>query len=193
VADVVLKVQSWTAVMRTSSAWSTYEFITQPMDRENIPGAVWRRFDLLPQCGNVHIDGASCRHGVVTPDLVQKLIPGENRPTVLNQVAKESYFACLQFNRLAIPLDHRSPAINADRVELIDFRRLCWFCSATELGFDARLQLNELERLDHVIIGPKLQPDDAIGHLSSRRQHDDWRVNSLLPKVTAHIKTIATR
>ena len=92
------------------------------MDRENISGAVGNRLDLLPQRRDVHVNGTGRGHCVVTPDFVQELIPRENRAAILNQVAKQSYLARLQFNWLSIPLDHRQPAINGDGVELIDLR-----------------------------------------------------------------------
>ena len=92
------------------------------MDGEDIPGAIGSRLNLLSLCGDVHIYGAGRGHRVITPDFVQELIPRENRAAILNQVAKQSYLARLQFNWLSIPLDHRPPAINGDGVELIDLR-----------------------------------------------------------------------
>jgi hypothetical protein len=92
------------------------------MDSEDIPGTIGGRLNLLSQCGDAHIYGACSGHRVVTPDFVQELIPRENRAAILNQVAKQSYLARFQFNWLSIPLDHRSPAINGDGVELIDLR-----------------------------------------------------------------------
>jgi len=57
----------------------------------------------------------------------------------------------------------------------------CWdagvsFSAATEHGVDARDELFRIKRLDDVIVGPQLQPDDPVGDLVARRQHDDGHI-----------------
>ena len=86
------------------------------MDGEDIPGAIGSRLNLLSQCGDVRIYGAGSGHCVVTPDFVQELIPRENRAAILNQVAKQSYLARLQFNYDNSADNPRNPASPPKRV-----------------------------------------------------------------------------
>ncbi len=72
---------------------------------------------------------------------------------------------------------------------------------APQHGADARHQLARRERLDDVVVGPELEPDDAIGLVATGREHDDRDRSSALrtsrqtsrPEPSASITSSSTR
>ena len=61
--------------------------------------------------------------------------------------------------------------------------------AAPQQRLDAGEQFRHLERLDEVVVGAKLQPDDAIDDLSARGQHQDRRLHPALAERSTHVET----
>ena len=77
------------------------ELVAHPVDGEDelrVPGV---GLDLLAEPGDVDVDGARRRHGVVAPDLVQQLLACQRGAAVLDEVAQQLEFAGRQLERLA--------------------------------------------------------------------------------------------
>ena len=59
-------------------------------------------------------------------------------------------------------------------------------------GSDAREQLAEAERLDEEVVGPELEPDDAVDLLAARRDDDDRDVGAraqlTADRVAVHVR-----
>ena len=62
--------------------------------------------------------------------------------------------------------------------------------AATDDGADARDELAEAERLDDVVVGAELQPDDPVDLFGARGHHDDRHVGAR-PQLAAHVEAVA--
>jgi hypothetical protein len=62
-----------------------------------------------------------------------------------------------------------------------------------ELGADAREQHAELERLGHIVVGTRLQPEDGIGIRDLRRQHDDRALEAATTQQLARLAAVEIR
>ena len=62
---------------------------------------------------------------------------------------------------------------------------------AANQRLDPREELDHLERLDQVVVGPQLQTDDLVHDLTAGGQHQDRRVNPALSQRAAHVEPVA--
>jgi hypothetical protein len=63
---------------------------------------------------------------------------------------------------------------------------------ASEHGANPSDHLADGERLHHVIVGPELETDDAVGHRPARRDHDDRHIG-VAPQPAADVTAVAVR
>ena len=64
---------------------------------------------------------------------------------------------------------------------------------AAEQRLDARQQFADVERLGEVVVGAKLEADDAVHDLAAGAQHQDRRRHAPLPERAAHVVPVAAR
>src|SRR6185295_7418341 len=72
-------------------------------------------------------------------------------------------------------------------------RRLRRSSSAPQQRFQPRQQLDRLEWFAEIVIRAQLQAQDFVDYLATRRQHQNWRRDTSLPQIAAHIKTVFAR
>src|SRR5690242_10663303 len=113
---------------------------------------------------------------------------------MLDEVTQQFEFARRQFNRLAVTKHLSTAEIHAVRTKFVG-TLLCTppaaSACASQQGLNSSEQFHHLERLGQIIVSPEFQSNDLIDNLAFGRQHQDGRLNSLLPKVPTDIKTAA--
>src|ERR1051326_9124350 len=115
---------------------------------------------------------------------------------MLDEVPQQFEFAGRQFNGLALTKHLSAAEIYSIRAEFVGAFLPCTTTapvSTPKQGFDPRKQLHHLERLRQIVVRAEFEPDDLIDQLAFGGQHQDRSLDSLLPKISAHIQTTAVR
>jgi hypothetical protein len=60
---------------------------------------------------------------------------------------------------------------------------------APQQGFDASQELGHLERFGQIIVRAQLEPDDPIGDVAARREHEDRQIDATMPQFPADIES----
>ena len=81
--------------------------------------------------------------------------------------------------RLAVERHLAAGGIDAEAIDLDDFRDLALALGAAEDGLDAGDQLARVEGLRHVVIGADLEADDAVDVVAAGGEDDDGDVAGL--------------
>ena len=81
---------------------SPRELVAHAVDGEDVlrMARIW--LDLLPQPGDVDVDGARRRHRVVAPDFVEQLVARQRGAAVLDEVAQQLELARRELERRAV-------------------------------------------------------------------------------------------
>src|SRR5262245_48707756 len=79
--------------LRIGERKSANEFITEPMNSEEILGAARVGFEFLPKQSHVNVHGASHWHRVVSPYFIQQLVAGECRFAVFDEISEQMVFS----------------------------------------------------------------------------------------------------
>ena len=125
-----------------------------------------------PEPADVHRDRAGIERGLVPPDAAHELVAPEDATRVAREEPEK-----VELLRREPHLDARLPDVPCRRVEL-DIaegetlgRCLAGACAPRTVRTRAASSRGG-ERLRHVVVRAELEPDDAIGLLTARGQHD---------------------
>ncbi len=140
----------------------------------------------------MHIQRARVADPLLAPDQVQQLGAREQGAAGVVEGQEQVIFPQRELDCRAVARDDVAPAVDPDRADLDAFaglfvanrrQRGLWLGSllvgrrhhrhAAQVRADAGQQLAEAEGLDDVVVGPHVQPDDAIQLLAACRQHQD--------------------
>ena len=107
-------------------------------------------------------------------DGVQELRAGEDPAGLPDERGEELELGRRELDGLAQDRHPHAPHVDLDVAGTKDVGtvRSCGFAAA-EHGADARDQFFRAERLDDVVVGAQLEPDDAVGLVRPRGEHDD--------------------
>jgi len=122
------------------------------------------------------INCARVDHAFVAPDVIEQTIARLHTPAPLNERAQKFEFDAGEIDTLAFDRNVVASGINRNRAGCEPLVVLPGFAAAQD-GFNPQGYFARTERLRHVIIRPKFQPNDAIDFLRFRRQHHDWNVS----------------
>jgi hypothetical protein len=152
---------------------------------------------------DMRIDGALQRVGRVGPDQIHQLRARKQLAGALKQGFQQQILIARQRQMLAV-VQHAGLLLAVLEAQPLrgcgcGCRRGCSHgcrcgrrdgrlrLQAAQYRADARHQLAWRERLDHIIIGPDLQPDDAVDLVIARGQKYHRRIGELA-QAAAHIK-----
>ena len=134
---------------------------------------------LASQAGDGDIDRAVERAGLPPAQQVQQHVAGQHPVGALHQGLQQVVFAAGQGDLDPVGVEQAAagrfqrPAVEAvatDRRIVPGFRLVA---RAAQDGAYPGEQLTRVERLRHVVVGAKLEADDAVGFLAHRGEHDD--------------------
>src|SRR5687768_9339516 len=157
--------------------------------REGIPDAPHRPdvaglrrigLDLVPDVADVDVDGALVllQRVVVVADQLEQLRSRVHAARPRGKVTEQVELGRGQTDALAVT--RHPPALEVDD-EVLAPEGAAGLCigqlaiGATQEGLDARHQLLDAERLDQVVIGPHLEPDDLVHLVRAGSQEQDRR------------------
>ncbi len=131
---------------------------------------------LLPEVADVHLADVLVALEVVSPDTSREVGLGNDLPGLAHEVEQEPVFGRRQGETA-----HPAPRVVAPGVELEirdpkDLRRRL---APAKHRAQMRGQDLEAERLDEVVIGPGVQPDDLIARRILGGQHQDPEIGLL--------------
>src|SRR5262249_24089143 len=143
--------------------------------------------DLLAQRCDVDVYGSSRWHRIVAPDLVKQLIARQQRVPMLHEIPQKLVLEGREGQRLARPENPRSAKVYSDIAESESLSRAPRVrAAAPQQRFDPREKLDDLKRLDEIVVCTELQTDDAVRHLAARGQHENRHSDPLLAKLPAN-------
>ena len=125
------------------------------------------------QPAHVHVDRARAAGVGIAPHVRQQQIARQHAAAMLHQVLQQQEFLGGELDLVAVDLHdmavdvHRQHAVGQAAVGRRGAMR------AAQQRADAGHHFVRAERLGDVVVGAELEPDDAIGFLGLRRQHDD--------------------
>jgi hypothetical protein len=124
---------------------------------------------------HVHVDGPRLTCVVVTPHLLEKLLPGEHLARVTHEERQELEGLGLDRERVAVAEDPVTGQVDLDRAEVDDWGRSGLGCllAPPQVRPDPGAQLAQAERLGDVVVGAEFEPDDLVELGVLRRQHHD--------------------
>src|SRR5262249_27691694 len=117
--------------------------------------------ELLAQALDVGVDRARRDLGLDAPDVIEQRAAALHAVLALEQGGQELELEGGEHGLATLDPDAVRLPIDAQAAELVD-RRGRLGPAATQHGLDAQEQLADAEGLDHVVIGPKLEAQDAI-------------------------------
>src|SRR3954447_18265587 len=158
------------------------EPVAEPAHRKEMFGLVRITFDLLADTLHVHVERLGVADVVVTPDPLDKELPGEQaarrpkeRLEQLELLRRERDRGALDDHLVAVDV-HPDRAAHEDVVGGHRLREV----RPAQMRSDPRHQLPHRERLGHIIVCAELQTRHLVG-LRVLRRHDDDRDHRLLP------------
>src|SRR5581483_1037828 len=110
----------------------------------------------LPQFQDVIVDSPGGRVVLISPNLVQKFVPGDDALGIMDKEFQRLELLCGQNNRRAVAHDFHLREVDRNPVEGEHFR---WRAAhdATQGGPYAGQQFARAEWLGHIIIGAELE------------------------------------
>src|SRR5581483_3483041 len=110
------------------------------------------------------------------PHAAHQLLAREDLAWVRGEEPEEVELACGEAQRLAAASQLACAAVELELAECQCRRRRLGGSRAAQDGADARRELARREGLRDVVVRAELEPDDAIGLLAARGQHDHWQL-----------------
>ena len=135
----------------------------------------------------MHIHQTGVGRVPVAPDLLQEHLACEHLPRLARERDQQVELQRRQRDRLPVPL-HGVPGHVDDQVTDGQLLRRGLLGTA-KARTDAGHQLLGLERLDDVVIGPRLQTDHHVHGVALGREHDDGHPG-LRPDQAAHLDAV---
>src|SRR5215218_8642415 len=145
--------------------------------------------ELRPQVLDVGIDSAVQAGFGRIPDEVEELVAAVDAARLFEKDAQQLVF-------VAREIEGRAEV--GDLSPLLVEREGSWRLAPAALpgppqnGFHAGSELPRAEGLDHIVVGPELQPDDTV-HLAAARREKDDRYVVPLPDPPAHFDAAHVR
>src|SRR6185437_15436426 len=169
---------------------SGIEAIALAANRLNMAGILRIALELLPDPGDVHVDGAGGDVGAVLPNFAQQLLARDHAMAVINQIAQELQLFLRHADGLTAFADLGALEIDVDifEMEAADGDAIL-LANAAQQSVDAGQQLGWVERLCQIIVGAEFEPDDAIGHLRFGGEYQDGGVDAFLAQIAANLES----
>ena len=127
--------------------------------------------------------------GVIAPDLSQQFLARHGLGPGAVEVFEDVGFLLGQADLLRLVIDQdlgrRTELIGADPED-----RVLGLFVAAQMGTDAGQQDRKPERLGHIVIGPRLQPQNGVGIGGLAGQHDDRGRNPVLAQQAAGLAAV---
>src|SRR5437667_2413018 len=142
--------------------------------------------DMRVQCSR------SCL-AVISPDSVHQPLAREHVSTRAHEFLEKLEFFRRQRDR---SITGKYLAALRKELDLADAEHVCpILANAAENRFHTQNEFARAERLHHVIVGAKLEPDDAVTLFGAGGEHDDRNAAGVRahPKRTAHFQAIEIR
>ena len=127
----------------------------------------------------MRINGPRVRIVLVTPHRVQQPIARERFAGMRNKIGEQSEFFRRKINLCARAQHCIAAYVHLNIAESIDLWRGRWWRDASQHSLNAGHQFANRERLSDIIVSAKLQADDLVDLLATRRQHDNWQRGTL--------------
>ena len=170
---------------------SVDEAISLSVNGKNMLGPGGVVLDFLPQFQDVVVDGPGGGEALVSPDLVEKGIPGDHFPLVGDQMLQYRHF-----QRSQIRLSLAAPCLEvnevdfsvSERIALRKVLNISFF--AAQVRLDPGQQFPDAERLGHVVVGADFKPQDFIHLFAFRREHENRCAGFILAQFPADFQTI---
>ena len=144
---------------------------------------------LLAQAGDVDINGPRRRHGVVAPDLGQRLVARHEFAAALSEVAQQPVFLGREVDRPdPRRVDLGSRRVQREVADADDAARGRRRATSPKQCLDPREQLRHRERLGEVIVGAELEANDLVRRLTSGGEHEDGRGDASRAEIAAHVE-----
>ena len=147
--------------------------------------------DLLPQAADVHVHGAQIAQIVVLPDGFQQVLAGKHLAAFGREQLQKVKLLRSQVD--LAPIDGHRAVGQVDRhvAHVHDLAAAVPLRAArpAEDGLDARLDLQHVEGLGHVVVRAVLKAEDLVHILALGRQHDDRHV-ALFADALAHLNAV---
>lgn len=131
--------------------------------------------------------GASCRF---PPHFTRQGIAGHDLPVMTRQVVQEVKLFGGQFDRSASPGDLPGPAVQHQRVEPKTIR--IGGPPPTADRAQPGEELGKRERLDKIVVGTGVEPDDSVIEGVAGGQHDDRGGDTTATQIGEHVEPVTT-
>src|SRR5688572_16825141 len=167
------------------------EAITEPPDADEKPRYGRLKLDLLAQIEDVRIDGAIGDGGAVAPCPGDQLVATEHAPAIPQEDAEQAELLWRDLDGLPGapelgPIEVDFAVAKTRHPRLVTNR-------APQLRTDASAKLAQAERLGHVVVGARIEPQLLLGFLRARGQQDDRGGDACFAQFAAHIESIHLR
>ena len=135
---------------------------------------VTRALQLFAKTLDVNVDGAAVSEIVEAPDLVKKLIAGENAVVICREEIEQNKLLRRQIDDLAADLQLILLKRNFKVIELDHFAvGGVVHCISSENGFDTCEYLFHVKRLDDEVVGAELKPQHLVDRFALCGNHYD--------------------
>ena len=128
--------------------------------------------ELVPQAADMGIHRTGVAFKLIAPNRSEQFLARADASGVAQQILYEAEFRGRELDVLAEHRDLMGGGIDADPVAR-EHRIAFHHDLAPQDGADAEQQFPDVERLDHIVIRPQLEAEDAVHVFAPCRQHDD--------------------
>ncbi len=134
--------------------------------------------ELLSQPAHVHVERLGRAEPVLVPHAVHQLLARDDAPGVADQLGQQVELLARELQLLAVEAGPPGGDVDVQAADLDGAGRQVAVAvldgsGATQDRPDAGDHLGAAERLDHVVVGAELEPDDAVGLGAAGGQHQD--------------------
>ena len=149
---------------------------TAPSKRNPTPRTVCtqrgsRLAELPAQPADVHVQRLGGPEPVLVPDARDQVLAGDDLAGVPDQLGEQVELLARERELVAVQEGPARAQLDPERADH-DVRRRGRLHAAQD-GPHPRDHLRPAERLDHVVVGAELEPDDPLELRPARREHDD--------------------
>jgi hypothetical protein len=149
--------------------------------------------DLPPQAGDVHVDDVveRCGTGGLSPDVSRQALARDHLALMSQQVFEQLELTRGELHRMSAAQDL---ARNQIQLQIRggqpgELRG----APAPDECANPRHELRERERLDHVVVGARVETEHTILERVARRQHKDRRLDAAVPQGFQDLETVPAR